>query len=38
MSIVTDQASDEKFSDVIKIEGEKIRSHVAAWPQGGLYQ
>jgi len=28
MSIVTDQASGEKFSGVIKIEEEKIRSHV----------
>jgi putative transposase len=28
MSIVTDQASGAKFSDVIKIEEEKIRSHV----------
>jgi hypothetical protein len=28
MSIVTDQASGERFSGVIKIEEEKIRSHV----------
>ena len=28
MSIVTDQASGGEFSDVIKVEEEKIRSHV----------
>jgi hypothetical protein len=29
MSIVTDQASGAKFSDVIKIEEEKIRLHLS---------
>ncbi len=27
MTSITDQSSDGKFSDVIKIEEEKIRSH-----------